>query len=366
MTIRPTLSIAGGGTGGHVMPALALADAARQAWPELKVQFIGVERGLEATLLPEQGEDVLLLPMHSIQGAGLSQKLRVLLWELPRAVWQVRSYWKSETPHLVVGVGGYASVTGVLAALVSRIPVVLYEQNAVPGMVNRKLARFCRKIMLGFAEAAHLLPDEKSVMTGNVVRENIAAIKWQPHLPPRLLILGGSQGAAFLNSNLPAACRLLKAKGLEFEVTHIAGKDGIETVSTAYREASINADVLGFCNEMPEFYASGDMLVARSGAMTVGEAAICGMPAIFIPLPHAADNHQYYNARAMSEHDAAIIVEQKHASIAALADEIEKMLFDSHRLSAMSRAGRAWATTDARVRQLKVISSYLPLSEVSA
>ncbi len=366
MTIRPILSIAGGGTGGHVMPALALADAARKAWPELKVQFIGAERGLEATLLPEKGEDVLLLSMHSVQGAGLIQKLRVLLWELPRAVWQVRSHWKSEPPHLVVGVGGYASITGVLAALASRIPVVLYEQNAVPGMVNRKLTRFCRKIMLGFAEAARLLPAEKSIMTGNVVREDIASINWQPHLPPRLLILGGSQGAAFLNNNLPAACRLLKVKGLEFEVTHIAGKDGVEPVTAAYHEASIHANVLGFCNEMPEFYASGDMMVARSGAMTVGEAAICGIPTIFVPLPHAADNHQYYNAKAMAEHNAAIIVEQKASSVTRLANEIEKMLFNSHRLAEMSRSARAWATVDARAHQLEVISAYLPLSEASA
>ncbi|MDT8375286.1 MAG: undecaprenyldiphospho-muramoylpentapeptide beta-N-acetylglucosaminyltransferase [Mariprofundaceae bacterium] len=366
MTIRPVLSIAGGGTGGHVMPALALADAARQAWPALKVQFIGAERGLEATLLPERGEELLLLSMHSVQGAGLAQKLRVLLWELPRAVWQIRSHWKSEPPHLVVGVGGYASVTGVLAALLSRIPVVLYEQNAVPGMVNRKLVRFCKKIMLGFAEAARLLPAEKSVMTGNVVRENIAAIRWQPHTPPRLLVLGGSQGAAFLNDHLPAACRLLKQKGLKFEVTHIAGERGAEAVSRAYREASINAEVLGFCSKMPEFYASGDMMVSRSGAMTVGEAAICGMPAIFVPLPHAADNHQYYNARAMAERDAAIIVEQKTGSVSALADAIEQMLFDPHRLAAMSRAAGTWAVADARARQLKAISAYLPLSEVNA
>ena len=366
MTIRPILSIAGGGTGGHVMPALALADAARDAWPELKVQFIGAERGLEARLLSERKEDSLLLSMHSVQGAGLIQKLRVLLWELPRAVWKVRSHWKSQPPHLVVGVGGYASVTGVLAALVSRIPVVLYEQNAVPGMVNRKLARFCRKIMLGFSEAVRLLPAEKSIMTGNVVREDIAAINWQAHLPPRLLILGGSQGAAFLNDNLPAACRLLKERGHSFEITHIAGANRAGTVSRAYSDASIKAEVLGFCNEMPKFYASGDMMIARSGAMTVGEAAICGMPTIFMPLPHAADNHQYHNARAMAEHNAAVIVEQKQTSVAELADEIEKMLFDSDRLSTMSQAAMAQATTDARERQLETISAYLPLSEVNA
>ncbi len=366
MTMKPILSIAGGGTGGHVMPALALADAAREAWPELSVQFIGAERGLEATLLPERGEDVLLLSMHSVQGAGLLQKIRVLLWELPKAVLQIRSHWKSEPPHLVVGVGGYASVTGVLAALVSRIPVILYEQNAVPGMVNRKLVRFCKEIMLGFAEAARLLPAEKSVMTGNIVREEIAAASHSTHTPPRLLVLGGSQGAAFLNDQIPAACRLLNERGHSFEVTHVAGKEKADAVIDAYRKAAIDAEVLDFCSDMPSLYSSGDMMIARSGAMTVVEVAICGMPAIFVPLPHAADNHQYYNARAIAESGGAIIVEQKSGCVEKLADEIEKMLFDTSKLKEMSRAARSWAAADAKAMQLKTISRYLPLAEVGA
>ena len=136
------LCIAGGGTGGHVMPALALADAARSKWPDLKVQFIGAERGLEARLLPERGESVLLLAMHGIKGAGLLQKIRVLGLELPKAVLSIRRSWKGARPDLLVGVGGYASVSGVLAALTASVPVVLYEQNAMPGLVNRRLARF--------------------------------------------------------------------------------------------------------------------------------------------------------------------------------------------------------------------------------
>jgi len=366
MTMKPTLSIAGGGTGGHVMPALALADAAREAWPELSVQFIGAERGLEATLLPERGEDVLLLSMHSVQGAGLAQKIRVLLWELPKAVLQVRSHWKSKPPHLVVGVGGYASVTGVLAALVSRIPVILYEQNAVPGMVNRKLVRFCKKIMLGFAEAARLLPAEKSVMTGNIVRADISATSHSAHTPPRLLVLGGSQGALFLNDHIPAACQLLKERGHSFEVTHVAGNQKADAVIDSYQKAGVDAEVLEFCSDMPSLYNSGDMMIARSGAMTVGEVAICGMPTIFVPLPHAADNHQYYNARAMAESGGAIIVEQKLGSVEHLADEIETILFDANRLKEMSSAAKSWATADAKAMQLKTISRYLPLSEVNA
>jgi len=362
----PNLCIAGGGTGGHVMPALALADAARNKWPGLKVNFIGAERGLEATLLPERGEDVTLLAMHSVQGAGFVQKLRVLLWELPIAVLKVRNHWKKERPSLLVGVGGYASVTGVLAAITSGIPVVLYEQNAVPGMVNRKLARFCKKIMLGFAEAARWLPADKAVVTGNVVRNSIAAVRWQPHTPPRLLVLGGSQGASFLNEAVPAACRTLKELGRNFSVTHVAGNNpaSIEKVRIAYAEAGIDAEVLGFCNDMPGFYASGDMLIARSGAMSVGEAAMCGMPAIFIPLPHAADHHQFYNARAMADKGGAIIAEQHSSSVSSLTKQIGGLLFDSVKLEKMSEAARQAAATEARELQLETISPWL--SEVKS
>jgi len=361
MTGPINLCIAGGGTGGHVMPALALADAAREAWPGLKVTFIGAERGLEAKLLPQRGEEVMLLTMHSVQGASVAQKLRVLLWELPKAVIKVRSHWKSQRPSLVVGVGGYASVTGVLAALSSRIPVILYEQNAIPGLVNRKLARFCKAIMLGFGEAARWLPAARSVVTGNMVRESIARVRWQSHTPPRLLVLGGSQGAAFLNETVPTACREMKARGRTFTVTHIAGDNpaGIDMVRKAYAEAGIEAEVLGFCNEMPAFYASGDLLIARSGAMSVGEAAMCGMPAIFVPLPHAADHHQFYNAKAFADKGAAIIVEQQACTAPALAKQIGRLLFDSGRLAGMSQAALQAAPEDVVARQLEVLRPYL-------
>lgn len=355
------LCIAGGGTGGHVMPALAMADAVRQAWPEVKVSFIGAERGLEARLLPERGEEALLLTMHAVQGASIAQKLRVFFWELPKAVVKVRSHWKGNPPNLVVGVGGYASVTGVLAALVSRIPVILYEQNAVPGLVNRKLARFCKAIMLGFGEAARWLPQSKSIVTGNMVRESIATVSWQAHTPPRLLVLGGSQGAAFLNETVPDACRLLKEQGQVFTVTHIAGKDEAtnQKVADIYKSAGIEAAVLGFCNEMPGFYASGDLMLARSGAMTVGEASTCGMPAIYVPLPHAADHHQFYNAKASSDKHAAMIIEQDRCSATDLADQLASLLFDKDRLTQMSANAKACAPTDAREKQLASLKHYL-------
>ncbi len=361
MSTRTLLCIAGGGTGGHVMPALALADAVRQRWTKLDVEFVGAERGLEARLLPERGESVFLITMHSFQGAGLIQKLRVLAWELPRAIWRIRRHWQARRPHVVVGVGGYASVAGVVAAVMGRIPVVLYEQNAIPGMVNRRLAAWCNRIMLGFSEASAHLPADKCSVTGNIVSPAIATARWQPHNPPRLLVLGGSQGAAVLNRVVPEACRLLKQKGRAFAVTHVAGEgtDRVQAVRMAYQQAGMEAEVIDFCRNMSDLYTSGDLLIARAGAMTVTEAAVVGLPALFIPLPRAADNHQYHNAAALAGCNAAEILDEQRLSASALASRIETSMFDRARLEAMSQAARRALPANAEQQQLDVLAGLL-------
>lgn len=362
MRRNPILCIAGGGTGGHVMPALALADAARLRWPQLSVTFIGAERGLEASLLPERGEQVHLLAMHGVKGAGLLQRLRVLLWELPQAVISIRRQWQGERPDLLVGVGGYASVSGVAAALISRIPVVLYEQNAMPGLVNRTLARFSQCIMLGFEAASDKLAGRvRRVVTGNVVRETIAATRWQAHIPPRLLVLGGSQGARILNQTVPEACHLLAREGREFVVSHIVGSDEqmLQQVRDAYAKSEIKADVLPFCQNMAGFYGSGNLMVARAGAMTVCEAACAGMPTLFVPLPHAADDHQRHNAQALARSGAAVVLDQQALGAESLAAHIDVHLFHPEKLMPMSQAAYAAAPYAAQEKQLDVLAEYL-------
>ncbi len=361
MNAQVRLCIAGGGTGGHVMPALALADAARHRWSGLEVEFVGAERGLEARLMPERGESVFLIGMHGFQGAGLLQKLRVLCWELPLAVLSISKHWRKQRPGVVVGVGGYASVAGVAAAVMGRIPIVLYEQNAIPGMVNRKLAAMCNRIMLGFAQAADFLPAGKCVTTGNIVSPAIAGIERQAHKPPRLLVLGGSQGAAVLNQIVPEACCLLKEKGHEFTVTHVtgSGEGRMHAVQAAYQHGGIDAHVIGFCNDMPALYGSGDLLVSRAGAMTVTETAIAGLPALFIPLPHAADDHQRHNAEVLADNGAADMLDQRQISTPVMAGRIERLLFNRERLENMSRASRASMPTDAEKQQLDVLAEWL-------
>ncbi|MDQ6968107.1 MAG: undecaprenyldiphospho-muramoylpentapeptide beta-N-acetylglucosaminyltransferase [Mariprofundaceae bacterium] len=357
----PQLCIAGGGTGGHVMPALALADAARERWGELHVSFIGAERGLEAKLLPERGEDVLLLKMHAVQGVGIIRKLRVLLWEIPHAVYSICQHWKKQRPALLVGVGGYASATGVIAAIISRIPIVLYEQNAVPGLVNRTLAHFSKRIMLGFSEAKNHLKSKKTVHTGNIVRTDIASIQWQQHTPPCLLVLGGSQGARFLNQTIPQACALLHEQGKVFTVIHVCGGDEKQRseIANAYQQAGIAAEVMTFCSNMPDFYGRGDLMIARAGAMTVAEASIIGLPCIFIPLPHAADQHQTFNARSLSDQGAAILAEQSQQDANSLAKLLAHHLFDTTQLQKLHQACYQLGVQDAKQRQLDVLALWL-------
>jgi len=362
MSRKAMLCIAGGGTGGHVMPALALADAARVQWPELEVRFIGAERGLEANLLPERGESVLLLAMHGVKGAGLVQKLRVLCWELPGAVLAIRRHWQHQKPDLLVGVGGYASVSAVVAALLCRVPVVLYEQNAMPGLVNRTLGRFCHTMMLGFAAAANHLKSVNAVVTGNIVRDALLHLERHNHQTPHLLVMGGSQGARIFNQMVPSACAMLAREGRIFSVTHVAGNDEVarEVATAAYAEAGITAQVLVFCDDMAQFYQSGDLMIARAGAMTVSEAAVAAMPCLFVPLPHAADDHQRHNALALVDCGAAELMDQSRMSIASLAARIEACLFDASVLAAMSQATSKVAPIDARDRQLAVLAGFLP------
>ncbi len=364
------MCIAGGGTGGHVIPALALADAVRKHWPNLDVHFIGAERGLEATLLPERGESVLLLNMHAVQGAGWLQKWRVLLWELPKSIMQIRKTWRHKKPEVLVGVGGYASVAGVIAALLSRIPVVLYEQNAIPGLVNRVLYRFCDVMMLGFVSAGKHLPQhlKKSVVTGNVIRQDLLAVEYKAHDKPCLLVVGGSQGAMFLNETVPLACVNLAKEGLDFSVIHLvgAGEGRVEQVLAMYESVAIQAQVLAYAKDMPSLFAQASLMIARAGAMTVCEASAVGMPAFFVPLPWAADNHQYYNALSLKEVGAAEIIKQKTCDVALLTENIGAILFSPNKLKAMSKAAKAAWIGDADKRQVEVLENIVGKSFAEA
>jgi len=249
----------------------------------------------------------------------------------------------------------------VLAALVSGVPVVLYEQNAVPGLVNRTLARFCKQVMLGFSQAAAHLPHAGAIYTGNMVRENIAKVQWQAHQVPCLLVMGGSQGALFLNEKVPQACARLKQEGFDFRVLHVCGRyqNPRPKVLAIYDKAGVEAEVWEFCDNMPYFYRQGDVMIARSGAMTVSEALMVGMPCLFVPLPHAADQHQRYNAQSVSEQGGAWCLLQHDTSLETLTHLLKETLCQAEILQNMHQSMKKIAKKDAKQSQLDVLSAWL-------
>ena len=337
--------IMAGGTGGHVIPALSLARGLQaEGW---EVQWLGSPRGIENRLVPAAD-----LPLHHISVAGLRGK-GVGGWlkapfNLMRSVWQAAAVIRRLDPVLVVGLGGFASGPGGLAAWLLRRPLVIHEQNAVAGLTNRVLSRLARRTYAAFPEAF----GSRGAVVGNPVRSDIAALGEMPREASamrgrrlRLLVVGGSLGALSLNQRLPEALAALPAAQRP-EVRHQAGRDKDEATREAYRAQGIEAEVSAFIDDMATAYAWADLVVCRSGALTVAEVAAAAKPALFVPFPHAVDDHQTANASALVKAGAAQLLPQHEMSVASLA-ECLTMLLDPDTLATMARQARGCAHLDA-------------------
>lgn len=344
--IRPVVIMAGG-TGGHVFPALAVAERLRlQGIP---VVWIGTRRGLEATLVPKAGIPIEWIGVAGLRGKGLFQKL-AMPWMLARALWQARAILQRLQPRVVLGMGGFASGPGGLMARLLGIPLVVHEQNAIAGLTNRILARIASQVLEAFPQTFPAA--RRAVTVGNPVREPIAM------LPPpaqrfagregrlRLLILGGSQGALALNQLVPQALALLN-EGERPEVWHQAGGQLHEAAEAAYREAGITARLTPFIEDMAEAYSWADLVVCRSGALTIAELAAAGVAALLVPFPFAVDDHQTANARFLEQGGAAWIVQQAALNPERLAATLRDLLSDRTRLQAMAEAARRLAKIEA-------------------
>ena len=329
----------GGGTGGHVLPGLAVA-AQLKTRGVAEVRWIGDPARLEARLVPRAG--ITLLPL------GLSRpRLRSPRW-LWAATRQVLGCWRELTarpPRVIVALGGYAALApGILAPLLRR-PLIVMEQNARPGRTNRLLARFARVVITQFPEASAWLPHRRALMLGNPVR----AIAVRPRgggRAVRLLVVGGSLAARTLNDLMLAAAPGLAGLAT-LEIVHLAGEEDCARVAHGYREAGLSADVRGFVDDMPELYRSIDLAVTRAGATTVAELCAAGIPAIYIPLPWAADDHQTANARSIAAIGGAILLPQEQAAPAALAGAIQALVADRAGLARMGKRARALARPHA-------------------
>lgn len=344
---RVEILIAGGGTGGHVFPGLALAEALRLRPPVPALGWIGARGGLEERLVPRAGIPLTLLAMSGLARTGAVDRV-LALTRAAIATLKLAGRFSMRRPALVVGVGGFAAGPAVLAAAMLRVPTLLLEQNAVAGMTNRALARFASATAASFAES---LPGLKGrvVLTGNPVRAEVAAIAERPAGPVRRVLgFGGSRGARPLNEAWAQA--LPRLAGLPLAFTLQTGEADQPLVAGAAREAGVEAEVFAFLDDLPARLAAADLVVARSGATTVAELTAAGRASILVPFPQAANDHQRANARALEVRGAAQVVEQKDLTPERLASMVRAALEQPERIDAMSRAARACGVRDAAAR----------------
>lgn len=360
---EPMIAVfSGGGTGGHLYPALALASALGERRPDVRPFFVGAERGLEARILPERGLDHLLVPVEGFSRSSLFRNLRVL-GLLARGIRQVTDRFKQLRPQIVVVTGGYAGGPAGIAAVLTRTRLVLQEQNSLPGLTTRVLSLFAREVHLAFPEAAEALPRgtrRKARFSGNPVREPVgtdpttaaASLGLDPGRNT-LLVTGGSQGSRALNWVVLDAVEKIVAGALkrssDVQLIWATGSAHLEEIEAELGRIGWPAwvQVVGYLDDMPAALSVADLAVSRAGAMATSEFLAWGLPAILMPLPTAAANHQEMNAVALSEAGAAIHIPEAGASGELLWEAIDRLLSDRASLARMSEAaakrGRATA-----------------------
>jgi UDP-N-acetylglucosamine--N-acetylmuramyl-(pentapeptide) pyrophosphoryl-undecaprenol N-acetylglucosamine transferase len=337
--------LAGGGTGGHVIPALAIAHELEQRY-QAEVLFIGTGRGLENRLVPAAGFPLERLEVGALNRVNLATRVKTAFL-LPRAIFTAAGILNRFQPDLVIGVGGYASGPAMLAAILKHLPTLAFEPNLVPGFANRVVARFVSAAAVHFDETAEHF--RNAVVTGVPVRPAFFEIPRKSYSPhsPTLLVFGGSQGARAINQAMVAALAELTRRLPNLHIIHQTGERDYNEVHAAYAGFARSVEVHKFIDNMPSFFARADLVLCRSGASTVAEIAAAGKPAIFVPFPHAADDHQRRNAEAMEQAKAAVVLEETRLDEVWLGDTICALLEDPGRLSRMSDAARRMSHPDA-------------------
>jgi UDP-N-acetylglucosamine--N-acetylmuramyl-(pentapeptide) pyrophosphoryl-undecaprenol N-acetylglucosamine transferase len=338
-TVKRVMIMAGG-TGGHVFPALAVAEELKQR--QVDVVWMGTEKGIEARLVPDAGIPLSFITVSGLRGNGalgwFLAPFRVL-----KAVWQARTLLRESQPDVVLGLGGFASGPGGVASWLMKKPLLIHEQNAIPGLTNKLLARLANRVLTGFPNSF----DDKfeAEWVGNPVRKQIEDLP-MPHLrqsekqgPLKLLVLGGSLGARSLNTVLPAAIQQLEDTKRP-EVRHQCGSRHSADCRQAYAEAGVEAEVLEFIDDMAAAYAWADLVICRAGALTVAELAAAGVASILVPYPHAVDDHQTHNAAMLVEEGAAELLADSALEAGQLAQMIMRFDNDREGLLTMANAAR--------------------------
>ncbi|MBA1333687.1 MAG: UDP-N-acetylglucosamine--N-acetylmuramyl-(pentapeptide) pyrophosphoryl-undecaprenol N-acetylglucosamine transferase [Firmicutes bacterium] len=366
--------ICGGGTGGHIYPALSIADCLVEKRKNTEILFIGTAAGLESTLVPQKG-----YAFKTIRVRGFRRKLSLdtlkTLIELARGLTDASRVLKEFRPDIVIGTGGYVAGPVLLIAALKGVPTLVHEQNVLPGVTNRILGRFVDRIAVSFEEAKkHFSNTSKVVVTGNPVRKEILgnnkemstrAFGFEPGIP-LVLIFGGSRGSSKLNNAVLDVMSRITAQS-RVQLLHVTGEAHFEYFSSELKSRGIDLDrlynvkVVPYMHRMPDALAAADVVVTSSGAITLAEITAIGVPSILIPKAHATDNHQEYNARAMEGKGAATVILEKELSGERLYTEINRLVNDKRTLAQMREASRMLGRTDAADRIFDVVSQMLKL-----
>lgn len=349
--------IMAGGTGGHILPALAVARLLRERG--VPVLWLGTPGSMEARMVPEAGFDMATIDIGGVRGKSWAIRLAAP-WRLLKAVRQATMIMREHKPRLVLGFGGFVAGPGGLAARLLGIPLVIHEQNAIAGLTNRVLARFANKVLAGYEGAFK----QGAEVIGNPVRADIAALAAPEQRmadrvgPMRLLVVGGSLGARALNETLPQALAMLDPAARP-EVWHQAGGKMADAAREAYVQAGVVARVEPFISDMAAAYAWADLVICRAGALTVAELAAAGVGSILVPFPHAVDDHQTHNAAVLAKAGAAELIQQTDLTPALLADRLRALNAERARLLDMARCARAQARPDAAGRVIELCQPWL-------
>jgi UDP-N-acetylglucosamine--N-acetylmuramyl-(pentapeptide) pyrophosphoryl-undecaprenol N-acetylglucosamine transferase len=377
--------LAGGGTGGHVIPALAIANELKKSYGA-EVLFIGTARGIENRLVPAAGYPLQLVRVGALKNVSLITRAKTA-FDLPRALWDAGRMLNEFAPDVVIGVGGYASGPAMMAALVKHIPTLAFEPNVVPGFANRIVARFVSAAAVHFEETAEYF--RHATVTGVPVRQAFFEIAGggSSKSPPfdklragflaqrtrekwgTLLVFGGSQGAHAINEAMLRCLPVLLREAPGIHIIHQTGERDYNDALAAYRalgeSAGLKFEIFKFIEDMPGVFALADLVVCRSGASTVAEIAAAGKPAVFVPFPRAADDHQRVNAEVLARHGAAVVVEESKLEGVWLAETIAALLGDPGRLERMSMAARELAHPNA-AREIAAMAAKLAGVEEAA
>jgi UDP-N-acetylglucosamine--N-acetylmuramyl-(pentapeptide) pyrophosphoryl-undecaprenol N-acetylglucosamine transferase len=344
--------IMAGGTGGHVFPALAVAAAMQQH--NVDIAWIGTEKGIEAKLVPNAGHPLHFIHVQGLRGNGLLGWL-LAPFKLVKAVYEALRIIQRVQPDVVLGLGGFASGPGGVAAWLLRKPLVIHEQNAIPGLTNRMLSKIAKRVLEGFDNS--FVNISTALWVGNPVRASIESLASPDErfdgrtAPLRLLVLGGSLGARALNKVVPQAIALIEKHDVELK--HQCGERHLEDCKSNYQQSGVKAEITAFIDDMPAAYAWADLVICRAGALTIAELSAAGVGSILVPFPYAVDDHQTYNAAALVEVGAAYLMPEETLTAQALAEKIKHSISDRVQLKNMAIAAR----TQAKLGTAEHISS---------